>query len=88
MANILIAKRNQMTKWHGGKGSKRRPEEGGQYEANWEKIFGKRNLKQETPSEIMHAVETFGTPPSALLPPDHPEWIEYYEQQGKDHESE
>ena len=31
-----------MTKWHGGKGSKRRPEKEGAYQDQWEKIFGKK----------------------------------------------
>jgi len=30
-----------VTKWHGGKGSKRRPEKPGQYQDQWERIFGK-----------------------------------------------
>ena len=33
-------------KWHGGKGSKRRPELENTYADNWERIFGKK--KQET----------------------------------------
>ena len=33
-------------KWHGGKGSKRRPESENTYADNWERIFGKK--KQET----------------------------------------
>jgi hypothetical protein len=32
-----------MSKWHGGKGSKRRPEDSKKLDANWEKIFGKNN---------------------------------------------
>lgn len=30
-----------MTKWHGGKGSERRPEDKKKFDENWEKIFGK-----------------------------------------------
>lgn len=30
-----------MSRWHGGKGSKRRPEDKKKIDANWEKIFGK-----------------------------------------------
>jgi len=35
-----------MSKWDGGKGSKRRPENDTTYQDNWEKIFGKK--KPET----------------------------------------
>ena len=34
-----------MTKWHGGKGSKRRPEKDGAYQDQWEKVFGKPEPK-------------------------------------------
>ena len=34
-----------MSKWEGGKGSKRRPENDTTYQDNWEKIFGAKNLK-------------------------------------------
>ena len=34
-----------MSKWHGGKGSKRRPEKEGVYQDQWEKIFGKPEPK-------------------------------------------
>jgi len=34
-----------MSKWHGGKGSKRRPEKEGVYQDQWEKIFGKPKPK-------------------------------------------
>ena len=34
-----------VTKWHGGKGSKRRPEKEGAYQDQWEKIFGKPEPK-------------------------------------------
>jgi len=30
-------------KWHGGKGSKRRPEDRKAYEDNYDKIFGKKD---------------------------------------------
>lgn len=30
-----------MSKWHGGKGSKRRPEDKKKIDDNWERIFGK-----------------------------------------------
>jgi hypothetical protein len=30
-----------MTKWHGGKGSSRRPEDKKKFDDNWDKIFGK-----------------------------------------------
>jgi len=32
-------------KWHGGKGSKRRPGDNQAYEDNWEKIFGKKTTE-------------------------------------------
>ena len=31
-----------MSEWHGGKGSKRRPETDTRYQDNWEKIFNKK----------------------------------------------
>ena len=34
-----------MSKWHGGKGSKRRNSNEELYADNWEKIFGKRKPK-------------------------------------------
>ena len=34
-----------MSKWDGGKGSKRRPENDTTYQDNWEKIFGKKKTK-------------------------------------------
>ena len=37
-----------MTKWHGGKGSKRRPEDSKKYEEAWEKIFGQPRTKEKT----------------------------------------
>ena len=32
-----------MSKWHGGKGSKRRPEDKKKIDDNWDKIFKKEN---------------------------------------------
>ena len=32
-----------MSKWHGGKGSKRRKEDKKKIDANWDKIFKKEN---------------------------------------------
>ena len=32
-----------MSKWHGGKGSKRRPEDTKKFNDNWDKIFNKEN---------------------------------------------
>ena len=32
-----------MSKWHGGKGSKRRPEDKKKINDNWDKIFKKEN---------------------------------------------
>ena len=37
-----------MTKWHGGKGSKRRPEDSNKYADACEKIFGKPRTKEKT----------------------------------------
>jgi len=34
-----------MTKWHGGKGSKRRPEDKKRFEDNFDRIFGKKGQK-------------------------------------------
>ena len=34
-------------KWHGGKGSKRRPEDKKKFDDNWEAIFGKKNDKDK-----------------------------------------
>ena len=31
------------TEWHGGKGSKRRPEDKKKFDDNWDKIFGKKD---------------------------------------------
>lgn len=36
-----------MSKWHGGKGSSRRPENTKKYEDNYEAIFGKKNKKKK-----------------------------------------
>ena len=41
-------------KWHGGKGSQRRPEDKDSYDEAWERIFGKKQpvikSRKETPS--------------------------------------
>jgi len=31
-----------MSKWHGGKGSKRRPEDKKKFDSEWDRIFGKK----------------------------------------------
>lgn len=36
-----------MSKWHGGKGSKRRPEDSKKLDANWEKVFGKKKKEKK-----------------------------------------
>ena len=36
-----------MSKWHGGKGSKRRPEDKKKIDANWVKIFGKKKKEKK-----------------------------------------
>jgi len=37
-----------MSKWHGGKGSKRRPEDKKKIDANWEKIFGEKKKDKKS----------------------------------------
>ena len=37
-----------MSKSHGGKGSKRRPEDKKKIDANWEKIFGKKKKEKKS----------------------------------------
>ena len=39
---FFVLKMKKMTKWHGGKGSKRRPEDKKKIDANWDNIFGKK----------------------------------------------
>ena len=36
-----------MSKWHGGKGSDRRPEDKKKIDANWDKIFKKKKEKAD-----------------------------------------
>ena len=36
-----------MTKWHGGKGSGRKPEDNKKYQDNYEAIFGKKKKKKK-----------------------------------------
>lgn len=36
-----------MSKWHGGKGSKRRPEDTSKYNDNWDRIFKSKNQKDK-----------------------------------------
>ena len=36
-----------MTKWHGGKGSSRKPEDNKKYQDNYEAIFGKKKKKEK-----------------------------------------
>ena len=36
-----------MTKWHGGKGSDRRPEDKKKIDDNWDKIFKKKKEKKD-----------------------------------------
>jgi hypothetical protein len=40
------------SKWHGGKGSKRRPEENKKYEESWDKIWGNKKKKEPQISEL------------------------------------
>ena len=50
-----------MTKWHGGKGSKRRPENNSEYQDNWDKIFGKKKpdvkVRKQTPAHAKTQVQ-------------------------------
>jgi len=50
-----------MTKWHGGKGSKRRPEKNSEYQDNWDKIFGEKKpdvkVRKTTPSHAKTQVQ-------------------------------
>ena len=36
-----------MSKWHGGKGSGRKPEDNKKYQNNYEAIFGKKKMKKK-----------------------------------------
>lgn len=36
-----------MSKWHGGKGSSRRPEDKKKIDANWDNIFKKKKEKKD-----------------------------------------
>ena len=36
-----------MSKWHGGKGSGRKPEDNKKYQDNYEAIFGKKRKKKK-----------------------------------------
>lgn len=43
--------------WHGGKGSKRRSVEDQEaFDANWDLIFGKKDLKFTTAGELINSV--------------------------------
>ena len=35
---------NQMTKWHGGKGSKQRPKDPDKWDKAWDKVFKKEKI--------------------------------------------
>lgn len=37
---------NKSHKWHGGKGSNRRPEDTQKFEDSWDRIFGKKATEQ------------------------------------------
>ena len=39
-----------MTKWHGGKGSGRRPEDRTKIDNNWDRIFGKKTQPDQAKS--------------------------------------
>lgn len=44
---FFVLKVNAMSKWHGGKGSKRRPEDKKKIDDNWDKIFKKKKDKKK-----------------------------------------
>jgi hypothetical protein len=50
-----------MSKWDGGKGSKRRPENDTTYQDNWEKIFGVKKpetkVRKKTPSHAKTQIQ-------------------------------
>ena len=44
-------------KWHGGKGSKTRPvTDQKKFDDNWDKIFGKKDLKFTTAGELINSI--------------------------------
>jgi hypothetical protein len=45
-------------RWHGGKGSKRRPEDSKAYEDNYDKIFGKKDGQSDKPPESERVSQT------------------------------
>ena len=51
-----------MTKWHGGKGSKRRPSDEQAYSDNWDRIFGTKEpeikVRKSTPKHAKSQVHT------------------------------
>ena len=44
---FFVPKVNAMTKWHGGKGPKRRKEDKKKIDANWELAFGKKKKEKK-----------------------------------------
>ena len=50
-----VIEESKMSKWHGGKGSKRRPSDEQLYSDNWERIFGKKEpeikVRKVTPTQ-------------------------------------
>jgi hypothetical protein len=45
-------------RWHGGKGSKRRPEDRKAYEDNYDKIFGKKDEPRTETVQEKPSIET------------------------------
>jgi hypothetical protein len=43
--------------WHGGKGSKSRKVDQKAFSDNWDKIFGKKDMKFATAEDYMEAIE-------------------------------
>jgi hypothetical protein len=54
----LIRSARMSDKWHGGKGSKRRPEDRKAYEDNYDKIFGKKDGQSDKPPESERVSQT------------------------------
>jgi hypothetical protein len=46
---VNLLKRHNMSKWHGGKGSKTRPTDKQAYDDNFDAIFGKKKKEADKP---------------------------------------
>lgn len=52
-------------KWHGGKGSRYRKVDQKAYNENWERIFGKKDMKFTTAEEYVNEEIEGDTPPES-----------------------